>query len=112
MMTIIIASVTALLILIGVSSNLFLPKDNSVEEACEEGIKDITGKEVDLSDWTPSENPNGMPGPVTPSQQTQGETQTVTGPKLSHSDGCNGPSVKDAGAASNSQNGIDPRSFV
>ena len=46
---IIAASIVVIASIAGILSIYFLGKDNPVEEACEEIIKDETGQEVDLS---------------------------------------------------------------
>lgn len=120
MITIIISATVALLILIGVSSDLFLPKDNAVEETCEEGIKDLTGKDIELSNWELKNSGNGMSEQnaqdLQKNQSQQNETTTKEPIKAlsmslykkygviiaRHDDeNCNGPSVRDAGASAN-----------
>lgn len=53
MITIIVSSLVALFIIVGLTSDIFEGPDNPVEETCEEGIKLLTGKDIDLSPWTP-----------------------------------------------------------
>ncbi len=40
---------------IGVASSWFLGDDNQVEESCEEIIKDLTGKDIDLTPDSPEQ---------------------------------------------------------
>ena len=42
-------TITVLALAVGVGSTLFWGKDNPVEEVCEEVIKEMTGREIDLS---------------------------------------------------------------
>lgn len=53
MITIVVSSLVALLLLVGLGSNIFLPTDNPIEESCEEGIKLLTGQDIDITPWTP-----------------------------------------------------------
>lgn len=53
----ILGVVSSISVVIGLVSIYFLGRDNPVEEACEEIIKDETGVDIDLTPGTPENAP-------------------------------------------------------
>lgn len=51
----VLAMVTALLMMVGIISVFFLGNDNAVEETCEKGVEILSGNKIDLSPNSPED---------------------------------------------------------